>query len=195
VLGLYVSDHPLSAIRDQVRRKTDTPMTELGSRRDGDVVTVGGIVANMKQTTTKKGEPMVFLTLDDVVGSVEVVVFNSVYANAREQLITDRVLVVKGRVDHKEGETKLIAIEVTPFEAVPERKAVHLKLDARTTRAGIIRELAGVLRDFPGEAAVFVAMQTSAGAKTLEFGPQYKVRPVPDFFAEVKALLGESAVV
>jgi DNA polymerase-3 subunit alpha len=195
VLGLYVSDHPLAAIRDQLRRKTDTPMTELGARRDGDVVTVGGIVANLKQLTTKKGEPMVFLTLDDVVGSVEVVVFNSVYTHSQDHLLTDQVLVVKGRVDHKEGETKLIAIEVKPFEATPERTAVHLKLDARTARAGIIRELAVVLRDFPGEAAVFVAMQTSDGAKTYEFGPQYKVRPVPDFFAEVKALLGESAVV
>jgi DNA polymerase-3 subunit alpha len=195
VLGLYVSDHPLAAIRDQLRRKTDTQMTELGSRRDGDVVTVGGIVAGHKQMTTKRGEPMVFLTLDDVVGSVEVYVFNSVYAQSHQNLVTDRVLVVKGRVDHKEGETKLIAIEVTPFEATPERTAVHLKLDARTARAGVIRELAGVLRDFPGDAAVFVAMQTSGGPKTYEFGPQYKVRPVPDFYAEVKALLGESAVV
>jgi DNA polymerase-3 subunit alpha len=195
VLGLYVSDHPLSAIRDQLRRKIDTPMTELGARRDGDVVTVGGIVSGLKQMTTKRGEPMVFLTLDDVVGSTEVVVFNSVYANSREHLISDRVLVVKGRVDHKEGETKLIALEVTPFEATPARTAVHLKLDARTARAGVLRELAGLLRDYPGEAAVFVAMQTSDGAKTYEFGPQFKVKPVPDFFAEVKALLGESAVV
>ena len=78
MLGLYVSDHPLSAIRDQLRRKIDTAMTELGARRDGDVVTVGGIVSGLKQMTTKRGEPMVFLTLD-VVGSTEVVVFNSVY--------------------------------------------------------------------------------------------------------------------
>jgi DNA polymerase III subunit alpha len=195
VLGLYVSDHPLSAIRTQLRRKTDTAMTELGARRDGDIVTVGGIVASMKQTTTKKGEPMVFLALDDVVGSVEVVVFNSVYAASRDHLVTDQVLVVKGRVDHKEGETKLIALEVTPFEAVPERKAVHLKLDARTTRAGIIRELATLLRDYPGEASVYVAMQTTEGAQTLELGPDYRVKPVPDFFAEVKALLGPAAVV
>jgi DNA polymerase-3 subunit alpha len=195
VLGLYVSDHPLSAIRDQLRRKIDTPMTELGARRDGDVVTVGGIVSALRQMTTKKGDPMVFLTLDDVVGSVETVVFNSVYAASREHLMTDQVLVVKGRVDHKEGETKLIALEVTPFQATPERTAVHLKLDARTARAGVLRELAGLLRDYPGDAAVFVAMQTSEGAKTYEFGPKFKVKPVPDFFAEVKALLGESAVV
>jgi DNA polymerase-3 subunit alpha len=195
VLGLYVSDHPLSAIRDQLRRKIDTPMTELGTRRDGDIVTVGGIVSGLRQMTTKKGDPMVFLTLDDVVGSVETVVFNSVYASSREHLLTDQVLVVKGRVDHKEGETKLIALEVTPFAATPERTAVHLKLDARTARAGVLRELAGLLRDYPGDASVFVAMQTSEGAKTYEFGPQFKVKPVPDFFAEVKALLGESAVV
>jgi DNA polymerase III subunit alpha len=193
VLGLYVSDHPLSAIRDQLRRKIDTPMTELAARRDGDVVTIGGIVAGLKQLTTKKGDPMVFLTLDDVVGSVEVVVFNSVYAASREHLLTDSVLVVKGRVDHKEGETKLIAMEVTPFEAVP--KAVHLKLDARTAQAGVIRELAGILRAYPGEASVFVAMQTSDGARTLEFGPDYRVKPDSDLFAEVKALLGSTAVV
>jgi DNA polymerase-3 subunit alpha len=195
VLGLYVSDHPLSAIRDQLRRKIDTPMTELGARRDGEVVTVGGIVAGLKAMTTKRGEPMVFLSLDDVIGSTEVVVFNSVYASSREHLETDKVLVVKGRVDHKEGETKLIAIEVSPFEAVPERKAVHLKLDARAAQAGVIRELAGILRSYPGEASVFLAMTTSEGARTLEFGPDYRVKPDSDLFAEVKALLGPAAVV
>jgi DNA polymerase III subunit alpha len=195
VLGLYVSDHPLSAIRDQLRKRIDTPMTELGARRDGDVVTVGGIVANLKQMTTKRGEPMVFLTLDDVIGSVEVVVFNSVYAASHQHLMTDKVLVVKGRIDHKEGETKLIALELTPFEAVPERKVLHLKLDARTTRAGIIKELAELLRAYPGDASVFVAMTTSAGAQTLELGPGYRVKPDSDLFAEVKALLGSAAVV
>jgi DNA polymerase III subunit alpha len=124
-----------------------------------------------------------------------VVVFNSVYATSRESLEADRVLVVKGRVDHKEGETKLIALEVSLFEATPERTVVHLKLDARTARAGIVRELAGVLRDYPGSASVFVAMQMTDGAKTLEFGPDYRVQPTPDFYAEVKSLLGESAVV
>ena len=195
VLGLYVSDHPLSAIRDQLRKRIDTPMTELGARRDGDVVTVGGIVANLKQMTTKRGEPMVFLTLDDVIGSVEVVVFNSVYAASHQHLMTDKVLVVKGRIDHKEGETKLIALELTPFEAVPERKVLHLKLDARTARAGIIKELAELLRAYPGDASVFVAMTTSAGAQTLELGPGYRVTPDSDLFAEVKALLGPAAVV
>jgi DNA polymerase III subunit alpha len=195
-LGLYVSEHPLTAIREQLRRKTDSGLAELERRRDGEIVTVGGIVGGLKQLTTKKGEPMVFMRLDDLTGSAEVVVFNSVYAAARELLEPDAILVVKGRVDHKqEGETKLIAIEVSPFDATPERTAVHLRVDARSARAGLIRELADVLQRNPGEVPVFVAMQLSEGSKTLEFGPGYRVQPGPDFFGEVKALLGESAVV
>jgi DNA polymerase III subunit alpha len=193
-LGLYVSEHPLEAIRDQLRRKTDASLAELERRRDGEVVTVAGIVSTLKQLTTKKGEPMVFIRLDDVLGSAEVVVFNSVYAAARDLLVADEVLVVKARIDHKEGETKLIALEVSAFEATPERREVRLKLDARVARAGIIRELAVVVRDFPGEAPVIVDMVTSEGPRTFRFGTEHRVQPVPDFFAEVKALLGEGAV-
>jgi len=193
-LGLYVSEHPLTGVRDQLRRKTDCTLAELERRRDGEVVTVGGIVSAVKQLTTKKGEPMVFLRLEDMTGGAECVVFNSTYANARELCVTDRVLVVKGRIDHKEGESKLIAIDVAPFEAVPERREVTLRLDARQARAGVIRELAQILKEFRGQAPVTVLMETSQGPKTLAFGPDYRVDPAPDFYAEVKSLLGPAAV-
>jgi DNA polymerase-3 subunit alpha len=155
---------------------------------------VGGIVGALKNLTTKKGEPMVFMRLDDLSGSVETVVFNSVYAAARDILEADRVLVLKGRVDHKEGETKLIAIEVVPFEATPDRSEVRLKVDARKAPAGLVRDLAELLREYPGDAKVLAAIETSGGAVTLAFGPEYRVRPEPDFFAEVKSLLGEAAI-
>ena len=195
VLGLYVSEHPLHGVREQLRRKTDATLADLERRRDGEVVTVGGIVSAVKQLTTKRGEPMVFLTLDDPTGSGEAVVFNSVYAAARELCAADRVLVVKGRVDHKQqGETKLIAMEVTAFEAVAERREVRFRLDATKARAGLIRELAVLVKDFPGDSPVVVALETSQGPKTLALGPAYRVRPDPDFLAEAKALLGDAAL-
>jgi DNA polymerase III subunit alpha len=114
---------------------------------------------------------------------------------ARELLEPDRVLVVKGRVDHKqEGETKLIALEVAPFEATPERNELRLKVDARRAPAGLIRELAELVQRYPGEAAVVVALETSTGPQTYALGPAYRVRPAPDLYAEVKALLGEAAI-
>jgi DNA polymerase-3 subunit alpha len=194
-LGLYVSEHPLAAVKDQLKRKTDCAITELERRRDGEIVLVGGLVASLKQLTTKKGEPMVFATIEDLTGAVEVVAFNSVYAQSRDLLVQDGVLIVKARVDHKQmGETKLVALEISAFEATPERKEVRLKVDARIAAAGIVRELAAVVKDFPGEAPVLLDLVTSNGPKLLELGPDYRVKPVPDFFAEVKALLGEAAV-
>ena len=71
MLGLYVSEHPLSAhARASCARKTDATLAELERRRDGEVVTVGGIVGAVKQMTTKRGELMVFLRLDDVTGGM-----------------------------------------------------------------------------------------------------------------------------
>jgi DNA polymerase-3 subunit alpha len=193
-LGLYVSEHPLHAIRDQLRRKTDCTLAELERRRDGETVSVAGIISSIKQLTTKKGDPMVFLRLDDVTGGAEVVVFSSVYAQVRPLLELDRIIVVKGRTDHKEGEVKLLAQEVAAFEAVAERREVRLKVDARRVKAGVVRDLAVLVRDFPGESEVIVSVETSLGPKVLQLGPGFRVAPDADFFAEVKALLGEAAV-
>jgi DNA polymerase-3 subunit alpha len=194
-LGLYVSEHPLEQAREELRRKTDCGLADVERRRDGEVVSVGGIVSGLKQVTTKRGEPMVFVTLDDPTGSAEVVVFNSTYTASREYLEPDRILVVKGRVDHKQaGETKLIAMDVKPFETVAPRREVRLRIDARQAPAGLVRELAALVREFPGEAPVYVALETSLGQRTLALGPEYRVKPDADFFAEARALLGEGAL-
>ncbi|MGN6798887.1 MAG: DNA polymerase III subunit alpha, partial [Gaiellaceae bacterium] len=192
VLGLYVSEHPLSGIREQLRRKSDATIGELDRRRDGEIVTIGGIVAALRHMTTKRGDAMVFLRLEDVTGGIETVVFNSTYDRARELCTTDRILIVKGRIDRKEGETKLVAMEISAFEAVPEKREVWLKIDATKAGAGTIRELAALIKDFPGESPVYADLTTSQGKKVYAFGPQYKVKPAPDFYAEVKMLLGES---
>ena len=138
---------------------------------------------------------MVFMRLDDVTGGAEVVVFNSVYAAARELIDADRVLVVKGRVDHKqEGETKLLAIEVSAFEAIPSgaRCACGSTPSApgrRDPRAGhadprLPRRVAGLRRP-----------RDLARAEAARARGRLPRAPTPDFYAEVKHLLGEAALV
>jgi DNA polymerase III subunit alpha len=194
VLGLYVSEHPLQGIRDQLRRKADATIGELERRRDGEVITIGGIVSSLRHMTTKRGDAMVFLRIEDVTGGIETVVFNTIYDKARELCTTDRILIVKGRIDRKEGETKLVALELSAFESVPEKREVRLKIDATKAAAGTIHELRRLIEDFPGESPVYADLTTSQGKKVYAFGPQYKVAPAPDFYAEVKMLLGESAI-
>jgi DNA polymerase-3 subunit alpha len=195
-LGLYITSHPLADVRDQLRRKVDTPIRDLPGRPEGSSVTVGGLIAGMRTLVSKSGQPMAFLRLDDSVSQVEVVVFNSTYAQAREFLHEDAVILVKGRVERQgEGETKVKAFEVLPFDAVPLVGEVRLRVDARTAPATFIDDLARVIKDFPGESPVVVDVDTSDGRKRLRLGPGYKVRPAPDFFAEVRVLGSEAQLV
>ena len=195
-LGLYVSEHPLHAVRDQLRRKTDCTLAELERRRDGEVVTVGGIVSAVKQLTTKKGEPMVFLTLDDLTGGGEVVVFNSTYATARELCVTERILVVKGRVDHKQqGETKL---HRDGGDGVRGRAGADGGAAAGSTRArrgrGSSRSSSSSCRSTRATRPSSSRSRPRMGPKTLALGPKHRVTIDSDFLTDARMRLGADAV-
>jgi DNA polymerase-3 subunit alpha len=156
---------------------------------------VGGIVSAVKQLTTKRGEPMVFLALDDPTGGRRGRRLQLDLRTARELCVADRILVIKGRIDHKQqGETKLIAHGGLAFEAVQERTEIRFKLDARSARAGLIKDLAHLVKDYPGPSMVFVSLETSLGPKTLALGPDYRVAIDTDFLTEARTLLGADAI-
>jgi DNA polymerase III subunit alpha len=192
-LGLYVSSHPLTPIRAQLSRRVDVPLREFPTLRDGQVVTVGGIVSSVRQLVTKRGDTMAFVELDDATGSVEVTVFAKTWAQAREVLAPDSIVLVKGRVEHRsDSEIKLAALEAEAFEASPDFGVVKLRVDARVAPASVVGELKHLIDEYPGEAPVELVVETSAGRKVLRFGSGYRVRPDGDFMAEAKALLGEA---
>jgi DNA polymerase III subunit alpha len=130
-LGLFLSSHPLKEVRPALRAKVDCSLAELGAKKDGDWVTVGGMIAECKRIRTKKGDPMMFATLDDLEGQVELLVFNSAYAANEDKVDMDKIVIVRGRVDHKEeGETKLVAQEVETFEPTAEEVLAAAELAA-----------------------------------------------------------------
>jgi DNA polymerase III alpha subunit len=191
-LGLYVSSHPLADVRDQLRRKVDCGLREIAARREGERVTIGGLVSSVRQLITKKGDTMAFVVLEDLTGSTEVTVFARTYAASRDLLVPDRIIVIRGRADGRGGgEMKLVADEVLPFDAVPETGVVCLAIDARRVARTAIDDLKSLVREFPGDHVVVVDLATSRGLKRLRLGPGYKVRPESAFFAEVRARLGE----
>jgi DNA polymerase-3 subunit alpha len=196
VLGLYVSSHPLAPLRDQLSRKVDVPLRALGELADGKVVTVGGIVSGLRQLLTKKGDQMAVAELDDITSTAEVVVFASTWELCRTNLRPDAVVLVKARVDRRDaGKVQLLALEVTPFEAVPDQEVVRLRVDARVVAAGVMDELKTLIGEYPGQAPVELEVHTSAGPKMLRLGPGFRVQPDGDFIAEARALLGAAALV
>jgi DNA polymerase III subunit alpha len=186
-LGLFLSSHPLKEVRAALRAKVECSIAELPDKKDGDWVTVGGMISEAKRIRTKKGDPMMFATLDDLEGQVEILVFNSAYAENAEKIDVDSVVVVRGRVDHKEqGETKLVVQSVEVFEATPEEiekaeadaanmappapKRISLEVPGSVAES-FLEELLDVVRHHPGDHEVCLKV----GARSLLLGPDHMV--------------------
>src|SRR5215207_6900227 len=116
-LGLFLSSHPLKEVRPALRAKVDCSLANAADRKDGEWVTVGGMIVEAKRIRTKKGDMMMFATLDDLEGQVEILVFNSAYQGNADKIDVDKLVIVRGRIDHKDqNETKVVVQDVQPFE-------------------------------------------------------------------------------
>ncbi|RME06011.1 MAG: DNA polymerase III subunit alpha [Anaerolineae bacterium] len=113
LIGLYVSDHPLSPVMDAIAQNITHYAMELSEAEDRQYVRVAGIVTRVRPHTTKKGEPMGFVTLEDVQGAIDLVVFPKTWARYRELLQYDAVVLVEGRVDARGAEPKVLVEKVS----------------------------------------------------------------------------------
>jgi DNA polymerase-3 subunit alpha len=205
-LGLFLSSHPLKEARPALRAKVDCSLADLAERKDGDWVTVGGMIAECKRIRTKKGEPMMFATLDDLEGQCEILIFNSAYASNESKLDVDKLVVVRGRVDHKEqGETKLVVQEVEAFEPTPEEiesareqaanappppsRRLTLTVDSGVP-ASFLEDLRELVSHHPGDHE----LELRVGERRLVLGEDYRVSP-SRFRADLGSLPGQPQLV
>jgi DNA polymerase III subunit alpha len=207
-IGLFISAHPLKEVGAALRAKADCTLAELAARRDGDWVTVGGMITQSKRIRTKKGDWMMFATVDDLDVSVEVIVFGKPLAAHEDVLVTDTIVLIRGRVDHKDREkTCIIVQQVERFDPTPEEvqkaqvelakqvtapSALRLRLDASALPATVLGELKELLARFPGECDVVIDLSTSVGHRRLKLGPGFKVARSAGLHAELDALLGSA---
>ncbi|MDR7426403.1 MAG: DNA polymerase III subunit alpha [Armatimonadota bacterium] len=119
MLGLYISDHPLAHLQEDLAARVSLPIGQLSEVPDRTTVTVGGIVTALKRTTTRSGSVMAFLTLEDLTGAVEVIVFPKTYEQNAFLLKKDAVLVVRGRADVAEQQVKVLAESLFPLAEAP----------------------------------------------------------------------------
>jgi DNA polymerase III subunit alpha len=214
-IGLFVSAHPLKPLRDALRARVDCPIAALEDRRDKDWVTVGGIITEAKRIRTRNGDHMMFATLDDLGGAVEVLVFGKALAEHEAALAVDEVVLVKGRVDHKEaGKTCVVVQSVEKFAPSAEeveRASNQARAAARTASAlaqpvrlrvvaaelsdSAIEELRDRIEDCRGTAEVIVEIEASDGrTRCLRLGEDYRVRHTPTLLAELNAAVGARSV-
>ncbi len=211
-IGLFISTHPLKPLRAALRARVDCPLDALATRREKEWVTVGGIITQAKRIRTRNGEPMMFATLADLEGSVEMLVFGKALAEHEATLVVDELVIVRGRVDHKEaGKTCVVVSEVESFSpseadvadaaqaravAAPppaaEPESVYVQLDATRLRASVVEELKEVIANFPGPAEVVLEIVTSAGGRRLRLGEGFRVTHTPELRAALERVVEQS---
>jgi len=123
MLGLYISDHPLRRWEAVLSTRVTSTIAQLADLRDRQEVVVGGLVATVKRSMTRSGSTMAFLTLEDLTGSVEVLVFPRAYEQQAFALKRDAVLLLRGKVDIQEQAVKLLCDEIVPLPGTPDEVA------------------------------------------------------------------------
>jgi DNA polymerase-3 subunit alpha len=195
MLGLYVSDHPLMGFEGALSRHTDSSLSDMREEDAavGDrspVRTVGGVVTDLRRSYTKKGDLMARFVLEDLQAAMEVFVFPKTMAEYGALIENDAILVVKGRLDTREEEPKIVCMEVSRPLLHRGEEDLHIKLPLGVLTDRRVEGLKGVLCEHPGPSAVLLHV----GEKVLKLPPEFNVDCRNGLVGELKRLLGQSAV-
>ena len=194
MLGLYVSDHPLMGFEAALARHTDSSLSDM---REEDVVvdrspvrTVGGVVTDLRRSYTKKGDLMARFVLEDLQAAMEVFVFPKTMAEYGALIENDAILIVKGRLDTREEEPKIVCMEVSRPLLHRGEEDLHIKLPLSVISERRIQGLKEVLSGHPGPSPVLLHV----GDKVLRLPPEFNVDCRNGLVGELKRLLGQSAL-
>jgi len=189
IIGFYISDHPLKPLQASARMLAPINLSDLQDYAEGSSVSAIVMLTSLKPVTTKKGDRMAILTIEDLTGNTECVVFPKSYERISEKLIVDARLMVWGKIDRRDDQAQFIVEDVESIEAV---RMVMVELEP-TVASDIEQQhrLRNVLQQHRGEvdqAKVSVVAIVSAQDKRhfVRFGPQFRVY---DHQAAVNALL------
>jgi DNA polymerase-3 subunit alpha len=197
MLGQFVTDHPLLEVKDALGAQTDLELSDVGNLGDGDLVTVGGIVASVARKFTKKGEPFAQFRLEDLTGGVTVVAFPNVYEAVPDLIEPDAIVLVKGRADLRGRELQLRAIEVTEPDLGIERRSepdsvLVVDVPASACSPAVIAKLKQLLGGHAGHTPVKVRFLSKDGVMPLDVGP-FRVNPGAGLLSELRLLFGPDA--
>ncbi|MCC6503128.1 MAG: DNA polymerase III subunit alpha [Deltaproteobacteria bacterium] len=199
-LGFYLSSHPLTGHK----RELDLYAVHIESlieKNNEDEVTIGGIITGLKEIMTKKGDRMAFVTIEDLTGSVEAVIFSDLYKKVRDLVTSDHVLLVSGKLDKEEEAVKLMASSIIPIE---EAGAADNKLKARNTHIhapveGLsqekLSELKKIIQENPGNSQVILRLiYPDNGSVIIGVNDGLRMSPLEPVVTRIKELIDGAQV-
>jgi DNA polymerase III subunit alpha len=221
MLGLYVSDHPLLGVEHILARDADILLSELmgsvadddedaedsgsrpapapvvgnGSRKDGEIVKIGGILSGVTRKLTKNGAQWANATLEDLGGAIEVLFFPQTYQLYATAIAEDTIVLVKGRIDRRDDVPKLIAMDLTlPDLTATEGAPFVVSMPITKCVPPVVEQLREVLRTHPGPTEVHLRLKGNQKTTVVRLDDKLRVAASPALHADLKQLLGPTCI-
>jgi len=190
MLGLYISDHPLMGAEAALRRKTDCTIAEVREGKEGEMRVVGGVVTSLVRKYTKRGELMATFVLEDLQSNIDAWVFPRTMQECGTMLADDAIVIVKGRLDLRDDEVKLIVMEIRRPELVVAGTPIEVVLPMATLSEDTVTRLKSVLLEHPGPAPVLLRF----GTKLLRLADEFCVDSSNGLCGDLRILLGADCI-
>jgi DNA polymerase-3 subunit alpha len=196
VLGFYVTSNPLSHHAETVNLYSTHNSSQLAGSNQGRQIVIGGMITkkrfNLTKTGRNAGSKMAVFTLEDLQGTVEVVMFPDVLNKFGHLLVADSVIFVKGRLDYRREKPNILAMELIALDDVREKCAarIRIKLDAKDVTKEKVASIKSICQHHRGKSPVFVAIQTGQGKVYAAADRNLSVNPDLDFCRKMQQLVG-----
>jgi DNA polymerase-3 subunit alpha len=197
MLGFYISGHPLARYAKQLKRFVSSSISNLKEHKDEDEVKIVGLISKIKNTTTRaKQEKMAILKLEDLNGSVELLVFPRAYQKISRYILPNTVVLVKGNLNLKEDTPKIIVNDLFPFEEI-YKLITAMSINLSGLRENVFSTLKDILAVSHGNTPVYLNLESPAKAQIqktrvqMVVGENFYVSPSEKLIQDIGELLGE----
>lgn len=169
LIGYFVSGHPLDAYEPDIESFADFPIGKISQAEDGQYATIIGMITRITPKVDRNGGNMAFVDVSDPTQTIEVVFFKDSYEKNRQYVMTDQVVMIRGRVQDRNGDKKMLANSVLPIETMRQQRTdrLELRLDFDAAQNGLMEKLATLMKAEPGDKPVRLVVPTQERSSEL----------------------------
>lgn len=196
-LGFYLSSHPLNACQQKIKQLSTVSSAEISEHAEGEDIIIGGIIANLKPSVTKRGDPMMYITLEDMKGTVECVIFSKEIKVCQSLLKTDEIVFVKGQIGFQSTAPSVRIKEIISEKDALKRltKCITFQIEGACYDEAKLLQIREMIKKHSGTCPLFFEIRTPEQASTIiKSSSQYFVSVTDDFLCCMKELFGSVAL-
>ena len=195
MLGLYVSDHPLSGIEDLLGDAADISTAEVLERDNNESFTIAGLITGVQRRVAKKtGETWATVVVEDMYGAVAVNFYQKVYSLFAPLLMEDTVVSVRVRVQKGEDDLRLSALEMSLIDVTRAQKPITISLNTQVMDEATMVKMQNILLAHPGNTTVILKVINFSRVTKIQLEDKFRVNSEDGLFSDLKALLGPNCL-